>query len=100
LYQIYSQLILPIPSQLEHLRTPEETDNNDQSVPVPPSTLMSVSAGVRSGEPQADSSRQRFVILFFSFFKVRFSKKSWFQVIALSNTIFRIILSLPPVCHA
>lgn len=92
LYQIYSQLILPIPSQLEHLRTPEETDTTDQSVPIPPSTLTSVSAAVKSGETQADANRQRLDILGFL---VRFFKNLWLQVTAVSKHKFCL-----PICYS
>ena len=34
LYQIYCELVLPVPAELEHLRSPDSNDN-DRSVPLP-----------------------------------------------------------------
>jgi len=51
LYQIYCELVLPIPPVLEHLRSPESNEN-DRSVP-----LLSVSGAVSYQSSSADISQ-------------------------------------------
>jgi hypothetical protein len=62
LYQIYSELMLPIPVELEHLRTPEEAE---QSVPMPSISASSshsmLSTSIRSGELRPDIGQPRLV---------------------------------------
>ena len=65
LYKVFSELILPIPAELEYLRTPDDIDGNDQSVPMmsvnPESSVLLVpgSTATRSSDNHYDISRPK-----------------------------------------
>jgi len=65
LYQVYCELVLPIPAELEHLRTPDSNDN-ELSVPLPSvDTAMSYqSSSTDAGQTRATRDRPRYVTVF------------------------------------
>jgi len=60
LYQIYCELVLPVPPELEHLRTPDSCEN-ERSVPLPSvDAVMSYqSSSADMGQTRAAKDRPR-----------------------------------------
>jgi len=71
LYQIYCELVLPIPPVLEHLRSPDSNEN-ERSVPLPSVTdvMLYQSSSADFGQSQTDRDRPRYVILCFCAFSI------------------------------
>ena len=61
LYHVYYELVLPIPAELEHLRTPESSEEANKSVPLTSVDVVmsyqSSSADVRQAQTTRDHPR-------------------------------------------
>lgn len=61
LYQVYCELVLPIPPELEHLRTPDSNEN-ERSVPLPSVDVMTSyqSSSAYVGQPRTTRDHPRY----------------------------------------